>query len=228
MSETIPYNLSIRITADGFSFMLKQEDGKTLLQRKTDCLPTELPERIRQEALSQNLAKRPFMNVQTILHTPFVHLVPTELYREEDRWKWLAFGHDTQITKQSLHTDSLPVYNCHTIYSIPTATEQTLQELFPNARYFHILSYLLLHNENQQPATRLHAYQEPHALNVVAIKNNRLLLANRYPTQNDTDAAYWLLNIVEQLELQISDDAIYLQPESATGLKNLLHDVMKY
>ena len=78
MQKSVPYKLSIRIEADGFSFVLTQ-NGKLLLKRQLWCNKNELVNKLVAELQLQNLSDKLFDQVEVIIHSPKAQLIPQEI-----------------------------------------------------------------------------------------------------------------------------------------------------
>ena len=112
MQKSVPYKLSIRIEADGFSFVLTQ-NGKLLLKRQLWCNKNELVNKLVAELQLQNLSDKLFDQVEVIIHSPKAQLIPQEIYRQEDETHWLQLKHKD---KQYISSDTIDIYECYNIY----------------------------------------------------------------------------------------------------------------
>ncbi|MBO7258688.1 MAG: DUF3822 family protein [Paludibacteraceae bacterium] len=221
----IPYSLSIRITTDGFSFTLEQNQ-ETILKRRVYCPDTMLPEKLLEEFQQQNLLGKQFEHTKITLHSKS-QAVPDELYRKEDEAVWFTSLHPTKRIQDIVLTSQyIPEFGCHNIFAIPKTLHDTLHNaLGDNIIYQHVTSELiqaLLNQKNKCMAI----YQQQNGIDMVVVENGTLVLTNHFPTQTETDIAYWVLNAMEQLKLPTSLNSVLILPENTPALNNLLQKLL--
>ena len=111
----IPYSLSIRITTDGFSFTLEQNQ-ETILKRRVYCSEALLSEKLVEEFQQQNLLGKQFEQTTVILHSKS-QTVPDELYRKGDEPIWFTSLHPTtRLPDIVLRSQYIPEFCCHNIF----------------------------------------------------------------------------------------------------------------
>ena len=72
----------------------------------------------------------------------------------------------------------------------------------------------------------MRVYQGNKFIDICVIKEGKLLLANTITIENDADAAYWIMNVIEQLNLTIKTDDIEIQSETSSSLRNILNELL--
>lgn len=226
MSETtnIPYNLSIRITTDGFSFTLLQ-NASVILRRSVQCGSHSLPENLRNELLQQNLLGKRFQRVNVLLHT-HSQMVPNELYRKEDEDTWLKSLRVATTRQEIVGSEYIPQCGCYNVFAIPQNIHDVLREAFGDeVDYSHVSTELigcLLSNKEKC----LGVYLQRNSVDIVAVKHGQLLLSNCFSIQNEADAAYWILNVLEQFKLPVRVDTVLVFPEGSSVLSDLLQKLL--
>lgn len=226
MSETtnIPYNLSIRITTDGFSFILLQQEN-AILKRTVYCPQSTLHDTLKEELVKQNLVGKAFQEIVVTMHSKS-QLVPNELYREEDEETWCQAFRPKHTQQEVIANQPIPEFGCHNLFVIPQKIHATLKEAFGESiKYQHIASQLI-ESTLKSKEKSLSVYQHKNGIDVVVISNGHLMLSNHFATSNDTDAAYWILNIMEQFQLPTTLQSIQIVSDNATGLNNLLQKLL--
>lgn len=221
----IPYSLSIRITTDGFSFTLEQNQ-ETILKRRVYCSEALLSEKLVEEFQQQNLLGKQFEQTTVILHSKS-QTVPDELYRKEDEPIWFTSLHPTKRIQDIVLTSQyIPEFCCHNIFSIPKTLYNTLHDaLGENINYQHVTSELI-QSLLKQKNKCMSIYQQQNGIDMVVVENGTLLLTNHFPTQTDTDIAYWVLNTMEQLKLPSTLKSVLILPENTPALNNLLQKLL--
>ena len=196
----IPYNLSIRITTDGFSFTLEQNND-TILKRHVYCSESMLHEKLVEEFQQQNLLGKHFQQTSVIVHSKS-QLVPNELYRPEDKLTWFTSLHPTQRPQELvLMSQHIPEFGCHNIFSVPPKLYNTLQDAFGENIVYQHGNSLLIQTLLKKKDKHIAIYQHHNRIDMVVMYNGQLLLSNQFATQNETDIAYWVLNAIEQFKL---------------------------
>lgn len=221
MQKSIPYKLSIRIKADGFSFVLEQS-GKTLLKRQLWCSKNELVNKLVAELQQQNLSNKPFEQVEVIIHSLTAQLVPHEIYRKEDEPRWLQLKNQDKL---HVISDNIEIYGCYNIFATDLRLYNAIKAVLPpHAVFKHALTELIalpVHSD-----TCLRIFQENKFIDICAIQQGKLLLANTIAIENDADAAYWIMNVIGQLNLTIKTDNIEIQSETSSSLRNILNELL--
>lgn len=221
MQKSVPYKLSIRIEADGFSFVLTQ-NGKLLLKRQLWYNKNELVNKLVAELQLQNLSDKLFDQVEVIIHSPKAQLIPQEIYRQEDETHWLQLKHKD---KQYISSDTIDIYGCYNIFATDLKLYNAIKAVLPPHTVFkHALTELITQPINSNTCMRV--YQGNKFIDICVIKEGKLLLANTITIENDADAAYWIMNVIEQLNLTIKTDDIEIQSETSSSLRNILNELL--
>lgn len=222
MQKSIPYKLSIRIEADGFSFVLAQAGDKTLLKRQVWCNKNELVNKLVAELQLQNLSDKPFGQVEVIIHSPTSQLVPQEIYRIENETQWLQLK-DTE--KLHVSSDYIDIYGCYNIYATDLKLYNAIKAVLPQHTVFrHSLTILITQPTKANDCLRV--FQGNKYIDVCVVQQGKLLLANSITIENDADAAYWVMNVIEQLSLAIKANDIEILSESSSSLRNILNELL--
>lgn len=221
MQKSIPYKLSIRIEADGFSFVLTQSE-KTLLKRQLRCNKNELVNKLVAELQLQNLSEKPFDQVEVIIHSSTAQLVPCEIYRKADEAQWLQLKNQDKLYVAS---DYIDIYGCYNIFATDLKLYNAIKAVLPSQTVFkHALTKLITQPVHSDTCLRI--FQGNKFIDICAIQQGKLLLANTIAIENDADAAYWIMNVIEQLNLTVKTDYIEIQSETSSSLRNILNELL--
>lgn len=135
-------------------------------------------------------------------------LVPSTLYKEEQKRKVLAFNHEVY---DEILTDQLKQMEVVNIYSIPSSLLDTVREIFPNTQIkcnsTILIEQLLLQNIKQE---KVFASVKKDLLEVCVISDNKLVFHNCFECETKEDILYYLLFTMEQLGLSVEETNLIL------------------
>jgi hypothetical protein len=103
-----------------------------------------------------------------------------------------------------VYSDFLPIANTHLTYSIPFEFNSAISTYFSGASLVNALSsfieiHLMNNKHRQYPAVMVNVRK--HTMDVVVCKGNELLFCNSFEHQTGEDFIYYLLYVMEQLQL---------------------------
>jgi hypothetical protein len=103
-----------------------------------------------------------------------------------------------------VYSDFLPIANTHLTYNIPFEFNSAISNYFSGASLVNSLSsfieiHLMNNKHRQYPAVMVNVRK--HTMDVVVCKGNELLFCNSFEHQTGEDFIYYLLYVMEQLEL---------------------------
>ncbi len=212
-SKTEQYNLSIRLTPDGFSFYIVDPfgGGKSVFH----TFPfTKIKSHLAQleELLFQyEQLLLPYRRTDLIVVSPTHTLVPNELYNDEKRAELLSFQfqetEDKVLTNRLQRIPATNVFSMnseiygylHRSFSINSVLHYTtpMAEYFAERSRFGNYSKMYLHIDTSQ-------------IDIFCFERNRLKLNNTLKYKELNDAAYFVLNAFEKVGLHQTDDELHL------------------
>ncbi|MBX2817171.1 MAG: DUF3822 family protein [Saprospiraceae bacterium] len=214
-------SLSILLRMDSFSFMTVDQEGNiTRYQLQELSQRGSNKKHIDSGHLlgwieDHHLQAESFSNIQINIDHGAFTLVPKQLF-DADRWHtYLA----SSISKDNVAFT--PVEQMQCVYSLPLELRQTLSVQFPSAIVRHLSESLYLymnHDVSQEPT--IYFVEKNGFAYLMAYKQQRMTILNRYAVGNWRDALYYMLLITKQLELQ-AEDVLYKLSANAILIKAL-------
>ncbi|MDO1500786.1 DUF3822 family protein [Winogradskyella maritima] len=204
MSHNTIKDLSIQVDLNGLSFCIlnrteKQIEYLNTIAFETKLNPSEALDQLKAELSTNTVFSDDFESVVIIHQNELSSLVPTSLYDEALNADYLKFNtkilqtdfisHDTLKTTESVNV-YVPYVNINN-YIFDTFGSFT----YKHASTAFIDSVLALDTTKNT----LYVNVSTNALAVVAVKDKRLELYNRFEYHSKEDFIYYLLFVVEQL-----------------------------
>lgn len=203
------YQLSIRLSADGFSFCIFDETRNKFLSVESNLFPnvknTEnfctLFEEVFQNHQWLNL---PYKRVNILFESPKSTLIPTPLYdaNENENYARLNF---TFSDDQKIKTDKLANVDAYKLYTVPKQIIDLLNRLFPGNKLYSnagvLIESLLILNKNLPSHKRCYINAGNSWLDIVITEGRRLLYYNAFNYKTKEDFIYYLIFVLDQLKL---------------------------
>ena len=145
-------------------------------------------------------------------------IVPAPLFKTDRAIEYANFQFDKREGK--VIYDVLSTHGLVVVYAIPQLAYNTIAAYFPDARVHHAASYTISHYLNlykNKPGEHLHAQIWRNRIELIAIKNGKLLLYNTFSFETKEDLLYFVLNIYEQLGLNPESVPLKISGEIEKG-----------
>ncbi len=194
-------NLSILFQKDGLVFSILRNDlGKYIVLGEYE-LPVESSD-IRSLFSFTEQLQGPFAEEHIGYYTPKFTLVPAPLFNEEDLAAYAAFQFALE-EDEVLRFDTLKTHGLVLVYAMKKAVKQLLHEYFEftrprHAATFSINYYLDLYKN--KPGEHIHVQIWRQHLEILAVKNGKLLVCSAFDFESNEDVLYFILNVYEQLD----------------------------
>ena len=210
--------LSIRFSADGFSFSMFDPSGKQpFLYTSVPVDPSiSLTANIKQTlAVNNVLRSENYARTIVLLDTPRWTVVPQDVFEEKQAEILYNQCHNITPGEKVLY-NVLDCTNSVILFAMEQVAWQLVQELWPGATVYAsiapIVHYLALKTKNTISSTSRKVYvcQGRRAVDVVVLDHGMPLLLNTYQCRNVADSCYYVLNLWKQLELNQEADDLYL------------------
>lgn len=230
-SKSEQYTLSIRLSADGFSFSVHRSN------RNDDFFYTEYPVNV-SCSMTANLKKMlqakeelkyPYEQVNILVDTPRYTSVPFDLF-EDEQTEALFYHNFQQRDNETVLCNILGKSNIALLFGMDKHAHQLLGEQFPNARIFACVCPLMEHftqKSRESNHRRLYTYFQPNQMTVFAFDKGRLLLANQFHCKQTADRTYYILYVWQQLGFSQEKDEIFLSGK-IENTEELLTELSKF
>lgn len=220
-SKTISYNLSIRVKADGFSFLVTEgHSGDNLLcEEFTPSLGQELHQLLAEKLRMPVLGQYNFSRVRVITYTNATSIPGQEFVAQDlDTLYFTVFPKIDERLSEICYTH-LPQLDIVQAFALPRAVRQVVDEVYPDATYTNASAMVLgriatFYKREELPDNALFAYTTPRLLFLFSIAQDKLLFANTFPLDQPKDSLYFLLSVWKALELNPRRNHCYLAGES--------------
>lgn len=196
--------LSIQVRLNGLSFCLLDSQTREVTWFETIHFPKEYnPVKILGQIQllyqKQEQLKQPVDEVVLLFSNQLYSLVPEKYFIPEEASSYLKFN--TKILKTDIVAqDVLSQNQIVNVYIPYTNITNYFFDRYGEFEYRHAVSVLTEAALNRDAGEEIHMYvncQSPY-FDLVAVKNNRLLLANTFHYQSPEDFIYYLLFTAEQ------------------------------
>ena len=206
--------LSIRLSADGFSFSVTNSINKASFRYESLLIQPNisLTANIKQVILPHELLQKQFKEIKILLNTPNYTIVPFELF-EDEQAETIYYQCHPKRPGETILYNILDRCNIVIIFAIEKSTHTLLQELFSKARIYASISPLIEHLANKSRIggnykTYIHLRQKN--TDILVFKHGQPLLINTFATLSNNDRIYYILNIWEKLALNQEHDELYI------------------
>lgn len=194
-------NLSILFNKDGLVFSILRNDlNKFIVLGEYELKNKEADI----EALFsfKEQLKGVFSTYAIGFYAPELTIMPTSLFVAGKERAYANFQFDAN--QDAICYNVLKTHGLVLIYSIPKNVLALVESYFPNATIQHAAAFAISHYLNlhkNKPGEHIHVNLWRNTLEIVAIKNGKLLVYNTFVYQTNEDLLYFILNVYEQLAL---------------------------
>ena len=222
------YILVAEISAEGFSFAVKNEDDKSYVAAAIFQFEKETDSKGHANELEELFAEQPlltsgFKKVSISWSFKESVLIPFNLYSSLENENVINLIHGDVAPDTSILTDLIAAKGIYNAYRVPAPFYHLLQSKFPGAENTHQYSVLL----NSEPSKRdgLFIIFYPNRILVMLTKNGRNEFINSFCFATPEDVSYILLNTCKQFDIS-------KPPLEVAGLiernSNLFKEIYKY
>lgn len=213
LKQSEQYTLSIRLSADGFSFFIYSPEGQKLkfyfyAVNEAYSMTANIKKWISQ---TEEL-KLKYRKVNIVVDSNRFTTIPFDVYDDENSEK-LFYYNQLPINNEIVLCNILGESNLTLLFGMDKYTHQFLHEQFPQARFYasmSTISELLCKQKEIQIDGTLYAYLRKDKLEIYAFIANKLQLINSYTCQQAHDRIYFILAVWEQLNFCQEKDILCL------------------
>lgn len=226
------YTLSIRLSADGFSFYIhhpsiKDENHHVSYEVNTSYSMTA---NIKEMIASTDILKLSYNKVNILIDTPRFTFVPFDLY-EDEHTETIFYHNFKKINNETILCNILGKSNTVLLFGVDKYAHQLISETFPKARLFACTSPLIefFSTKSQEASNRqLYAFLKKDILEIHAFDRGKLLLTNVFSCKQTSDQVYYLLYVWQQLGYSQTKDQLWLINHTNKEKEELLTELRKF
>ena len=243
------YELSIRLHADGFVYAILDKNTRKFLHLQAydlsdpgkklyipgEAEKTDTVKLI--QLLEQDLKwlQQPFSKIRILLEQGKSTLVPEALFDVEEIGSLYTFNVAGEHSQRAeLKHDHLKSTNAFVIYSFPSSLRKFIDTYFPGALVYHYstanIQGLFHKYRNIDSDKQLFVNTAPSHIDILRIKNKKLDYYNSFLYNTAEDFMYYLIFIVEQLNLNPESVELMMlgEMEKHSSLSELVHKYIRY
>ncbi len=200
--------LSIQVSLNGLSFCVADtvlqkllfSDSVDFLEEKNPIVVLDELKKLFQEHQLYNMA---FDEVVVVHRNTLFGLVPKSLFNADHLLEYLKFNTKVLAT-DVLSYDIVENHELVNVYVPYMNINNYIYELFGEFTYMHngtVLLQALMNNQTQNNETICYVHVNKNQLDITVLDQRKLLLYNSFLYATKEDFAYYLLFVLEQLEL---------------------------
>lgn len=213
------YTLSIRLSADGFSFSIchpQVEDDRHLVSFPINAA-TSMTANLKEMMAASEALKHKYRKTNILIDTPRFTPIPFDLY-EDEHLDTLFYHNFPQKDNETILCNILGKSNAVILFGMDKHAHQLLSEHFPDARIFSSVSPLIEHFvslSRKEQNRSIYVHLKNGKMEAFAFDRGKLLLANSYECKQVNDQTYYLLYLWQQLGFSQENDHLYLTGDIA-------------
>ncbi len=225
------YTLSIRLSADGFSFSIYNPltDNDFCFVAYPVNASYSMAANLKEMLAETDALKYPYKRINVLYDTPRFTPVPLELF-EDEQMDTLFYHNFPKESNEIVLCNILGKSNVVILFAIDKHVHQLLAEHFPNARFFSAVSPLTEYFAQKSRlgnSRKVYAHSRERLLEVFCYDKGKLLLINSFPCKQTADRVYYLLYIWQQLTYNQERDELHLTGKLADK-EELLKELRSY
>ena len=230
-SKSEQYTLSIRLSADGFSFYIhhpSKKDEQVYIDYKVN--PSySMTANIKEMIATTDLLKQNYKQINILVEAPRFTFVPFDIY-EDEQAEAIFYHNFDRINNETVLCNILGKSNTVLLFGMDKHAHQLLNESFPSARFFActspIVEYFTI-KSREEHNRHLYAIFKKSQVEVYAFDKGRLLLTNIFNCKYTSDQVYYLLYVWQQLGYNQTKDQLWLA-NSLANKEELLSELRKF
>ena len=220
MTETIDfskseqYTLSIRLSADGFSFSVLNplEGDAPWIENHPIDESLSLTANLKRTYREVEWLNLPYRRINVLSAGKRFTFIPLDFFEDEQTEQVFYHNHSPRDNEQVLY-NILHASNVVVLFGMDKTAYAFLQEKHPQVRFYSHTTPLIEYFSSKSRlgnTRKMYVNLRKETADVYCYERNRLLLANTYPCTVTADRIYYLLYIWKQLELDQERDELHL------------------
>ena len=208
------YTLSIRLSADGFSFSIHppQKEAEVFFSSYPVNVSYSMTANLKKMIQTTEALKYTYGQTNILIDTQRFTPVPFDLF-EDEQTEQLFYQNFQRMDNETVLCNILGKSNIALIFGMDKHTHQLIHESFPHARIFACTSPLTEYFTYQSKGSnnrRLYVLFHPNRMEVFALDKGKLLLINSFNSKQNSDHIYYLLYVWQQLGYSQEKDQLFL------------------
>lgn len=237
LNKSEQYILSIRLSADGFSFSIHHPQNEDVSYTSYAVNSSySMTANVKKMFATTEELGRSYQTVNVLIDTPRFTLVPFDLFEDEQTEEFFHLNFPKK-ENETILCNILGKNNVALLFGVDKHTHQLLAEQFPQARIFASISPLLEHfhtRSRENDTKNLYVHFHASQMDVFAFDKGKLLLTNTFQCKQTPDKVYYMLYIWQQLGFSQEKDQLWLagnieaEEELMTELNKFIRNVKTF
>lgn len=222
--------LSIQVSLSGLSFCILNQDSNTIellrnFEYNKKLNPVDVVDKLQHHFNTLSDLNQPFQEVLVIHENELATIVPKALFNEDNSADYLKFNNKILSTDFIAH-DAIDSHDSVNVYVPYVNINNFLYDKFGAFTYKHSASILIdkiLNIEKHTETPKMYVNVALNHFEVVVVNGGQLLLYNSFEYQTKEDFIYYILFVVEQMNL--NPEALELILLGAISLEDSLYNI---
>ena len=220
LAHSEEYNLSIRLTPDGFSFVIHGSNDPSVFHYQGTPLGNRLSptDHIKKVIFDLGFFSLPFKRTSITVVTPRYTMVP-EVFYDRKKAEELFLFNIYREENESVLTDIFREGSCHILFGMEDELHSFLSRNLWNPQFLHHSRPLMQHFRKRAAALdKKCCFVDFHdrSMTIISFSGETLLSANSYPALNSHDTTFFIASVWEKLDLNQSADILFLSGDLAS------------
>jgi hypothetical protein len=235
-NDTKSYKLYVELSNSGLKHTVFNIENKIFIgfeeYQFTDIHNDySLVEPIKNIISNNPIYKKEFSSINVAIVNNRSTLIPNAIFKTDKLESFHQFNFSSQDEDQ-FFSDQLINLTAYNVYSIPDFITQLFNDM-KNVSFKHFSSSLietsLLFAKQNKMLSLVHVHILPSSFQIAVIKNQKLELYNSFIYQSSEDFIYYLLFVLDQLNINNEDASIMLtgSVEKNAAIYSMLHKYIK-
>lgn len=197
--------LLVKVGLDSFSYAIidKETNAVSAVFDEQECKSGAL--KFAERLKTDSYLTLAYQDVKVAIHTPNMINIPNDLFREEELSAHAQFFATPHSENVYAHTQSY--FGFTTIFSLPTPTEELLHNF--KGKKFQSTAGLLSLAEDKEETTLILDFTVT-SFTALYLKNKQVIFQQCYEIENMEEFNYYLLLMVNQLQISTQDTKVHL------------------
>ncbi len=206
------YNLSIRLSTDGFSFSIYNPIRDTLVLARGKEVETglSLTANMRKALKEFECLSYTYKQATVLLVSKRFTLIPLELFAE-DQVATAFYYNFSPRENETILSDTLPKNGAAVLYAVDKSLYQLLQEQYPSVQFRASVTFPAEHfavKSRLGSDKQMYAIVHKEFMEIYAYQRGRMMLLNTYACKSDSDRMFYLLYVWKQLAMNQQTDQL--------------------
>lgn len=235
-SNTKNYKLYVELSNTGLKHTVFNIENKTFIgieeYQFTEVLNNHaLVEATKNIISSNSIYKKEFNSVNVTIVNNRSTLIPNAIYKANKLESFHQFNFSIQ-EEDKFYSDHLINLSAYNVYSIPEFISSIFNDV-KNVKFQHFSSSLiessLISAKHNKMLSLIHVNILPSSFQIIVIKNQKLELYNSFIYQSSEDFIYYLLFVLDQLNINNEEASITLTGgiEKNSDTYSMVHKYIK-